>query len=359
MLNNASSKVPPQRQPSLTTASIFEKRSSGPSRRGKGRLGWYGLPKQMSATSASSTSRLLERDEDGGPRGFIIEEEEEGGRRRRSVAAGGGRKGSASASTNHLDRLKMAMAAPLLKSRQSSTASASGAGGGGGGGGGVSTSSSTSKMRKQYSNLFPCPMVKTLDMDSPEGSLSSLGIVSGLNPHHVGPFASSTSAALARRGVVGGGGAATAAARAAAAARMRAQRQAYRSARSVQSQHSYLDVPILITEDGTVVAPPGSGFSSGSGVGVYGVGGVGAMGVGVGGGANSAVTLGGPDAGVIVGPEDIRLARSGPPSASRMGSSAWARQTSLPTYSVQHHFLQAALLDQQVWNQISVCPFPL
>lgn len=51
----------------------------------------------------------------------------------------------------------------------------------------------------QYSNLFPCPMVKTLDMDSPEGSLSSLGIVSGLNPHHVGPFASNTSAALMRR----------------------------------------------------------------------------------------------------------------------------------------------------------------
>ena len=31
------------------------------------------------------------------------------------------------------------------------------------------------KFNKQYSNLFPCPMVKTLDLDSPEGSMSSLG----------------------------------------------------------------------------------------------------------------------------------------------------------------------------------------
>ncbi len=44
---------------------------------------------------------------------------------------------------------------------------------------------------KQYSNLFPCPLVKTLDLDSPEGSMSSLGLVS------CAPFASSTGYALA------------------------------------------------------------------------------------------------------------------------------------------------------------------
>jgi len=53
----------------------------------------------------------------------------------------------------------------------------------------VGVSSSGLKMRRQYSNLFPCPLVKTLDLDSPpEGSLSSLGLVHSL---HGGPFASS------------------------------------------------------------------------------------------------------------------------------------------------------------------------
>ncbi len=135
-------------------------------RRSKPGLGWSGLPKQMSACSA----------------GIMIEkgEEAEADNKKSEEAAE-----NSSASTNHLDRLKMAVARPLLSKRQSSAASATG--------------SSNPKIKKQYSNLFPCPMVKTLDMDSPEGSLSSLGIVSGLNPHHVGPFASSTSAALMRR----------------------------------------------------------------------------------------------------------------------------------------------------------------
>lgn len=55
--------------------------------------------------------------------------------------------------------------------------------------------SARSKPRRQHSNLFPCPLVKTLDLDSPDGSLSSLGIVSGLN-HYSVPFASSTSYTL-------------------------------------------------------------------------------------------------------------------------------------------------------------------
>lgn len=54
----------------------------------------------------------------------------------------------------------------------------------------------TGERRRKHSNLFPCPLVKTLDLDSPDGSLSSLGIVSGLNHYNV-PFASSTSYTLA------------------------------------------------------------------------------------------------------------------------------------------------------------------
>ena len=65
---------------------------------------------------------------------------------------------------------------------------------------------SSSNASKRKGHLFPCPMVKTLDLDSLEGSPSSLGIVSGLNYYSV-PFASSTSFTLAcqqqrrRRGI--------------------------------------------------------------------------------------------------------------------------------------------------------------
>ena len=83
------------------------------------------------------------------------------------------------------------------------------------------------KLNKQYSNLFPCPMVKTLDLDSPEGSMSSLGIVSGLNYSSV-PFASSTSYTLAAARVRGS---------ASAVAHRRAFQHSQRT-RSVQSPTS-------------------------------------------------------------------------------------------------------------------------
>ncbi len=196
------------------------------------KLGWSGLPKQMSCSSAS-TIRFAADGEDVviGPGGV------------KNVGRGGDNK-EGSASTNHLDRLKTAVAntTPLLRSRQSSTSSG----------------------KHKFSNLFPCPMVKTLDLDSPEGSLSSLGIVSGLNPHYVGPFASSTGPNLRRRSSRSGGGGNVGGRGyyyGAAAARMRAQREAYNRARSLQSQQPSVDVPIFITDDDDNVmsAAPGSG----------------------------------------------------------------------------------------------------
>ncbi len=79
-------------------------------------LGWSGLPKQMSACSAS-TRVLAEEDE--GEDGEDGGTERERRKKRGSVGGGEGRRESSSASTNHLDRLKMAVL--NRSSRQSST----------------------------------------------------------------------------------------------------------------------------------------------------------------------------------------------------------------------------------------------
>ena len=53
--------------------------------------------------------------------------------------------------------------------------------------GGLSVSPNSRKKPKpqrQYSNMFPCPMIRSVDLDSPEGSVSSLGLVNSA------PFAS-------------------------------------------------------------------------------------------------------------------------------------------------------------------------
>lgn len=56
----------------------------------------------------------------------------------------------------------------------------------------------TSKPQKQYTNIFPHPLVKSVDLDSPEGSVSSLGIVSNVKMMK-GPFGSTPNAVALRR----------------------------------------------------------------------------------------------------------------------------------------------------------------
>jgi hypothetical protein len=48
----------------------------------------------------------------------------------------------------------------------------------------TSNSKFAKQSQRQYTNMFPCPMLRSMDMESPEGSVSSLGLVSSA------PFAS-------------------------------------------------------------------------------------------------------------------------------------------------------------------------
>ena len=124
---------------------------------------------------------------------------------------------------------------------------------------------------------------------------------------------------------------------------MRAQREAYQRARSVQSQ-TFVDhhVPILVTEDGV---PCGSGGS-----------------------ADAVVGVGAAGIGGLPNGSNLRLACSGPPSAGgggggELGRAAllrqqhapgWTRQASLPVYAGQHNqiFQQAPSFDQVPFTAI-------